>query len=127
MKLFRKIWVILTNGLAVYLLHRSSSQIALLNDLLDQSSRNRALWFGFSLRALIPVIGILLEVFGSRFAKWVNMGYFLFVGIIFSAVGILARPDHHAWTYLFLGLPSLAVAGVDWLLYRGPSGTTVAR
>jgi hypothetical protein len=105
MKLFRKTWIIVTNGAAVYLLYRSFSQIALLNSLLEQESRNKTRWFGFSLRAFIPAIGILLELLGSRFAKWVNIGYFFFAGVVLSAVGMLARPDHHAWIYLFLGCP----------------------
>ena len=86
----------------------------------EQDNKNKALWFHFALKVTIPILGILLEFLGSRFAKWVNVGYLVFVGTVFSAVGIWTWPDHHGLIYLFLGLLALAFAGVSWLLYRRP-------
>ena len=120
MKLFRKLWVFLTNGAAIYLLYQSFSQVASLNTLLEQGRRNRMLWLGFVLRASIPALGILFEVSGLRFAKWVNIGYFLLVGTGFSVIWILNRTDYHALPFLFLGPLAIVVAVVDWFLYRQP-------
>jgi hypothetical protein len=120
MRILRSIWVLFTNGLAVYLLYGSTTQIALLNNLLEQGNKNKAVWFQFALRVTIPILGILLEFLGSRFAKWINIGYLVFVGTVFSAVGIWNWPDHHGLIYLFLGLLALGFAGVSWLLYRTP-------
>ena len=116
-KLVRGIWVSLTNGAVVYLLYSESSSLALMNVLLENGSQNKQVWFKFCLRALIPTTGILLEVFGQRFAKWVNTGFFLIVGVLLTVAGILAQPDEHATIALFLGLISLAVACVDWFMY----------
>ncbi len=88
MRILRSTWILFTNGLAVYLLYGSTGQVALLNHLLEQDNKNKALWFHFALRATIPILGILLEFLGSRFAKWVNVGYLALVGIVFSAAGI---------------------------------------
>ena len=96
------------------------TQVALLNHLLEQDNKNKALWFHFALKVTIPILGILLEFLGSRFAKCVNVGYLVFEGTVFSAVGIWTWPDHHGLIYLFLGLLALAFAAVSWLLYRRP-------
>ena len=120
MRILRSAWVLFTNGLAVYLLYGSTGQVALLNHLLEQDNKNKALWFHFALKVTIPILGILLEFLGSRFAKWVNVGYLVFVGTVFSAIGIWTWPDHHGLIYLFLGLLALAFAAVSWLLYRKP-------
>jgi len=109
--------VCLTNGAVVYLLYRETSALALLHVLLENSSQNKRVWFEFCLRALIPTAGILLEVFGQRFAKWVNTGFFLIVGVLLTVAGILAQPDEHATIALFLGVTSLVVACLDWLMY----------
>jgi hypothetical protein len=126
MRRLRSTWVLFTNGTAIYILWGSTRQVALLNHLLEQDNRNKALWFHFALRATIPMLGILLEFLGSRFAKWVNVGYFVFVGVVFSTIGIWAWSDYHARIYLLLGLPALAVAGVSYLLYRRPRSTPAA-
>jgi hypothetical protein len=126
MRILRSTWVLLTNGTAIYLLCGSTQQVTLLNHLLEQDNRNKALWFHFGLKATIPILGILLEFLGSRFAKWVNVGYFVFVGIVFSTISIWAWSDYHGRIYLLLGLPALGVAGVSYLLYRRPRPTPAA-
>jgi hypothetical protein len=128
MRLLRLAWVLFTNGTAVYLLYGGTEQVALLNHLLEQDNKNKALWFHFALRVTIPILGILLEFFGSRFAKWVNVGYLVFVRTLFFAVGICTWPDHHGLIYLFVGLLALAFGSVSWLLYRRPrSAPAVSR
>jgi|ERR1700675_377782 len=121
MRLLRPTWILITNGLAVHVFYKSTSQVVLLNNLLEQDNKNKAFWIRFALWVTIPILGILLEFLGSRLAKWLNIGYFIFLGSVFSAVGIWNWPDHHGIIYLVLGLVALAFAGSDWVLYRAPS------
>ncbi len=120
MRILRALWVLLTNGVAIYLLYASTAQVALLNHLLEQDTRNKVLWSGFGLRAAVPVVGLLLELAGSRFARWVNIGYFLTVGVVFSGVGIYSWPDHHGLVYLVLGLLALGISIANYFWYRKP-------
>ena len=122
----RLAWVLLTNGTAVYVLYASTRQDMLLNHLLEQENRNKGLWFHFALWAAIPVLGILLEVYRSRFAKWLNLGYFVYFGIVFSGLGILNLPDHHARISLFFGIVALGFSCVSYLLYRKSNRIPVA-
>ena len=79
---------------------------------------NGTFWFHFALRAIVPVLGILLEFFGSRFAKWVNVGYFTFVAVVIFGMNFFVgshffihRHFNRSW-----GFP-LAAAGVTYFLY----------
>lgn len=120
MRILRSIWVVVTNGTVVFFMYRNTQPVADLNRLLEQANSNRVLWFHFVLWASIPVLGILLEFLGSRFAKWVNLGFFLLVGLLSSYVGIWNWSDYVGRTYLFLALPAFVVAGVNLFLYRRP-------
>ena len=94
MRILRSAWVLFTNGTAIYLLFAGTRQDVLLNDLLEQHNRNKGLWFHFALWAAIPVLGLLFEFFGLQFAKWLNLGYFVCFGVVFSGMGILNLSDH---------------------------------
>jgi predicted membrane channel-forming protein YqfA (hemolysin III family) len=118
MRVLRASWVLLTNGIAVYLLYAGTRQVALLNHLLEQDTKNRDIWSAFGLRAAVPIIGILLELAGSRFARCVNVGYFFVVGVVFSCVGIFTWPDHHGLVYLALGLLALGVGISNYFWFR---------
>jgi len=120
MKILRSAWVLFTNGTAIYLLYAGTRQDALLNQLLEQDNLNRGLWFHFALWTTIPVLGIVLEFLGSRFAKWLNLGYFVYFGVVFTGMGILNLPDHHGLIILLFGVLALGVSGVSYLLYRRP-------
>ncbi len=126
MRILRSAWVLFTNGTAIYLLYAGTRQDVLLNHLLEQDNRNRGLWFHFALWAAIPVLGVVFEFFGSRFAKWLNLGYFVYFGVVFSGMGILNLPDHHAFISLLFGILALGVTGVSYLLYRRPHSTPAA-
>ena len=123
MRILRSVWVSLTNGTAIYLMYGGAQQVALLNHLLEQDSRNKSVWFHFVLRAGIPILGIALELLGSRLAKWMNIGYFVLVGAIFSVVSIWARSDYHGRILLLQGLAALVVACADYFLYSSTRST----
>ena len=116
----RLVWIALANGIAIYVQYANIRQHAMLNSLLEQESQNRGLWLNFALWAAIPALGIVLEVFHSRFAKWLNLGYFAYFGLVFSAMGVLSLPDHHAVIALFYGVLALSVFVVSYFLYRNP-------
>jgi hypothetical protein len=73
-----------------------------------------------------PILGVLLEFFNSRFAKWVNVSYFALVGGIYSAISIWAWSDYHGHILLLFGIVALAVANVDYFLYRRTRSMSVA-
>ncbi len=123
MRILRSAWVLFTNGTAIYLLYAGTRQDVLLNHLLEQDNRIKGLWFHFALWAAIPVLGIVFEFFGSPFAKWLNLGYFVYFGVVFSGMGILNLPDHHGLISLLFGILALGVTGVSYLLYRKPHST----
>ena len=58
MRVLRSVWVSLTNGTAIYFMYGGAQQVALLNHLLEQDSRNKSVWFHFVLSAAIPILGI---------------------------------------------------------------------
>jgi hypothetical protein len=116
----RLAWIALANGTAIYVQYADARQRALLNHLLEQDSQNRTLWFHFALWAAIPALGIALEVFHSRYAKWINLGYFAYFGVVFSAMGVLSLPDQHAVIALFYGVVALSFFVVSYFLYRKP-------
>lgn len=116
----RLVWIALANGTAIYVQYANARQHAMLHRLLEQESHNRGLWLSFALWAAIPALGLVLEVFHSRFAKWVNLAYFAYFGIMLSAKGVLSLPDHHAVIALFYGVVALTFFVVGYLLYRKP-------
>jgi hypothetical protein len=113
MKLSRSIWVFLANGSAVLIIY-----VMTFSRWPGPDNRNRALWFQFALRAIVPILGILLEFVGSRFAKWVNVGYFTFVvAVVFRMNFFLVshfninRLFNRSWVF------PLAAACVTYFLY----------
>jgi hypothetical protein len=54
----------------------------------------------FVLRISIPALGIMLELFGARFAKWVNVGYLTLAGILLCLVAAFNWSDFHGRLYL---------------------------
>lgn len=123
----RLMWVLFTNLTAVYVLYSGVRQRVLLNSLLDSPrTTNKALWIQFAMWAAIPFLGIVLEACRSRFAKWLNLGYLICIGIMFSAMGILNLPDYHAFIPLLFGIVALVFLGVSYLLYRNPNPSPIA-
>jgi hypothetical protein len=113
MKISRSIWVLLANGSAVFLIY-----LTIFLRFPGQDNRNRALWFQFALRAIVPILGIVLEFIGSRLAKWVNVGYFTYVAVVLFGMNFFVgshfyihRLFNRSWIF------PLAAAGVTYFLY----------
>lgn len=120
MRILRVVWVFLANGTVVYFFYSGASQVALLNHLLEQDAKNKQLWLYFGLRISIPVLGAILEALGSRAAKFVNIGFFLLIGALFTSTGLLNWSVFEGHLYLFFGLCALTIALVSFFLYRRP-------
>ena len=113
MKISRSIWVLLANGSAVLIIY-----VMTFLGWPGRDKRNRVLWFQFALRAIVPILGILLEFVGSRFAKWVNIGYFTFVVVMLFGMNFFVGSHfyihpHFDRSWVF----PLAAAGVTCFLY----------
>jgi hypothetical protein len=106
-------WVFLTNSSAIYYLYLGTRSITSLNRLLDQSAKNEAEWMHFALWAFLPSLGIILEALRSGFAKWLNIGYWLFYGLYFCLVFVWNRSDYHAAPFLLFAPVALAIASVN--------------
>jgi hypothetical protein len=113
MKISRSIWVLLANGSAVLIIY-----VMTFFRWPGLDNRNRALWFHFALRAIVPILGILLEFVGSRFARWVNVGYFTFVAVVLFGMNFfvgshfyIQRHFNRQWVF------PLAAACVTYFLY----------
>jgi hypothetical protein len=119
MRRLRSAWILLTNGATIYLMYASTQAASTLYHSLQRDSQNKAVWLNFGLEAIIPALGVLLEFLSSRFAKWVNVGFFVFGGVVSAGVGLWnwSNPDYHPRLYLQLGLLALVVAVVNYLLY----------
>lgn len=118
MKTLRSIWIIVTNGSVVYLFYRAAETRTRLNKLLENPDGVRAAWFSFGMWAAILILGILLELFGSRFAKWVNIGFFGLLGSAFTYIGLMNWSDYVIRLYFYSAIPAFVMAAVNYLLYR---------
>jgi hypothetical protein len=130
MVIARRAWVFLTNGafLARYVL----TTVTLL-----RAKAGDPVTADVSLVSFIPPVvlvsvavllsGILLELFGARLAKYVNLGYFLAIFLwsagLFVGEYILHATNAGGMSAVFLltkGLPAVLIFGVDFWLYRSP-------
>lgn len=106
MRISRTIWILLANGTAVL-----GSYIASFFRFRALNNQNRAFWFHFALWAIVPILGIVLEFQDSRFARWVNIGYFTIVSaVMFGCIFLI----HTRSRMIFI---PLAAAGVTYLVY----------
>jgi hypothetical protein len=72
----------------------------------------------FSLKAVLPVVGIALELAGSKVARWVNVGYLGASGLFFCEEAIRWWSDPYHGALLFVGLGLLMMSGLTYIVYR---------
>jgi len=126
MKLTRFIWVVLANEIAVAI---NAMQI-LMNFKVPTDQHvwgtmahvNAYLWFYISylaIRVIGPILGIGLEAVDSRFAKWVNVGYFTWIVVVSYGLSLLPQSRFSRF-FGYSGralLVPITVAGVTYFLY----------
>jgi hypothetical protein len=123
-RLLRITWVLVTNGMAAYFALYGSADVQRLKGLLVTNQPVGLTWQDYS-RAAVPLIGILLEVFGIALAKYVNIGYFAVLVLVWGTICLYNWHDLHARVYSFLGFfLALLVACADLRLYRNRSLAT---
>jgi len=74
--------------------------------------------FEFRFEVILPIVGILLELVNSRFARWVNVGCFAVAGCFWLAAAVWWRSDSFFGVLLIIALGLLTVAGITEIVYR---------
>ena len=62
--------------------------------------------------------GVVLEVLRSKFAKWIDVGFWLLLAGYYLLGGVLEWSDPLGPLVLLMGIALLTPAGVNYLLYR---------
>ncbi len=110
-RIFRAAWVLAVNSFvawAMFVRLRSVGFPAL----------NFQLCFEFVFEVTLPIIGIVLELPNSRFARWVNVGCFIAAGCFWLTAAIWDRSDPFFGVLLVIALALLTVGGLTEVIYR---------
>jgi hypothetical protein len=115
MKFSRLIWVVIANVLALAI------NAMFLSIVVEDTKLkvNTYHWFYIcylAMRAVVPILGIYLEVVDSRFAKWVNVGYFTSTVVVSYGLSLLPSYDLYGYSGQLLLVP-ITAAGVTYFLY----------
>ena len=112
-------WIIAINSLAIYLTVHGSSDVRAVKAYLQTGAPSGGPSLGEYLRGAIPALGILLELVGSRTARYVNVGYFAFVAIVLGAAAAYTWSDYQSRTYLLVFcVPAVVVTLMNVWVYR---------
>jgi hypothetical protein len=112
-RILRSLWVLALNGLIVYMAFAS-----IFGEPFNRKNLSLEGWLEFLLKAAIPALGVLPELLRSRFARWVNVGFLIFLGIFYSAAAVWYWSDPYGGLLFIMGLLPLIAAGVTHLIYR---------
>jgi hypothetical protein len=113
---FRIVWVLAANGsIAALTPSRYSGELYSLHleSLLE-----------LVLEFLFPFLGIAVELFGWKSAKWVNVGYLLAAGCFWLGEGIWWRSDSFFFVLLLMSLIFFTLAGITEVVYRRTASTS---
>jgi hypothetical protein len=112
-RIFRSVWILAANGIVVGMTFTS-----IFGEPLNPATLNRNNYMEFSLKAVLPVVGIALELAGSKFARWVNVGYLAASGLFFCEEAIRWWSDPYHGVLLLMGIGLLMMAGLTEIVYR---------
>jgi len=90
----------------------------LLHLLGSRESRDLEVWIEIVLEALLPILGIILEVGRWKSAKWVNVGYLTIAGCFWLAETVWWRSDPFFGVLLIISLGMFILAGLTEIIYR---------
>jgi hypothetical protein len=76
------------------------------------------LWAAFMLIAAVPILGAILEICGSKFAKRINVGFWIALALYYIVGAIFEWSDPFGPLVLLIGGTLLIPAGINYLLYR---------
>ena len=74
--------------------------------------------FEFAFEVILPIVGILLELVNSRFARWVNVGCFAIAGCFWMAAAVWWRSDPFFGVLVLIASGLLTIAGITEIVYR---------
>lgn len=74
--------------------------------------------FEFTFEVILPIVGILLELLNSRFARLINVGCFAVAGCFWLAAAVWWRSDSFFGVLLIIALGLLIIAGITEAIYR---------
>jgi hypothetical protein len=112
-RLLRIAWVLAANGFVVWFtINRLSPEIYTLR------AWDSQMWIEFILEILFPIAGIVLELFSSKFAKWVNIGCFALAGCYWLGEAVWWRSDPFFGVLLIVAVGLFVLAGLTEIIYR---------
>jgi hypothetical protein len=85
----------------------------------NRGAQSLELWASFLVKAAVPASGVILEILGSKYAKWVNVGFWALAGLYYCAGAAYYLSDAYFGVLLIMGVGLLIHAGINFLLYRG--------
>lgn len=110
---FRFLWVLAANGFVVW-----SMFTRLFGETFNGNLQSLTLWLEFSLEAILPALGIVLELLGRKSARWVNVGYLALAGCFWLAETVRWWSDSFRGVLLIIAIGLLALAGITEVVYR---------
>jgi hypothetical protein len=66
----------------------------------------------------VSVAGVVLETARSKYAKWINIGFWLLLAAYYLLGAVMAWSDPFGPLLLLMGVTLLIPAGINYLLYR---------
>ena len=84
----------------------------------SRESRDFQVWLEVLLEVLLPIIGIILELFRWKYAKWVNIGYLAIAGCFWLAEAVWWHSDPFFGVLLIISFGLLILAGLTQIVYR---------
>jgi hypothetical protein len=85
---------------------------------LNRATLNSDNWHEFFLKAIVPIVGIAIDIAQLRFAKWVNVGYLAILGFFNWGEAIRWWSDPFHGVLILIGSGLLIAAGLTVLVYR---------
>jgi len=112
-RILRIVWVFAANGfVAWFTINRLSPEIYTLG------AWDAQVWIEFVFEILFPISGIVLELFNSKFAKWMNIGCFALAGCYWLGEAVWWRSDPFFEVLLIVAVGLFILAGLTEIIYR---------
>ena len=109
----RVVWVLAANGYIIWL-----TLARLSGELLSRDAQNIETFVEYVLELFFPVLGIILELVGLKFAKWINIGYLTLAGCFLLGEAIWWRSDPFFGVLLIMSVGLFILAGLTEIIYR---------
>ena len=109
----RAVWVLAANGCVASLMFTRLVSVGFNGGVQDLE-----LLCEFLLEVILPIVGIVLELMNSKFARWVNVGSLTGAGCLWLTEAIWWRSDPFFGVLLIVALGLLTIAGTTEIVYR---------